>query len=210
MLSASLAKRAIDGLLDRLTAERRPRSPQSVLVDVHQMLAHKCSIYFSFRYISGAAAQGSSEAGSCRHGTLALAGFTAWLARRTSAEVRISEKQIRLSRESIEALDRPFLMPARYPGEARASINQNLLLRLLLLENLERGPALLEGLKVIPVEDGINLRVALREQPAEGERFAVHVFYRSPSARQYLTLSDLLGSSPRDLDFTGHRRVGVR
>ena len=47
-------------------------------------------------------------------GTLALAGFTAWLARRTSAEVRISEQQMRLSRESIEALDRPFLVLTHY------------------------------------------------------------------------------------------------
>lgn len=39
-------------------------------------------------------------------GTLALASFTAWLASRTSKEVKVSEEQVRLSRESIEAQEK--------------------------------------------------------------------------------------------------------
>jgi hypothetical protein len=43
-------------------------------------------------------------------GTLALALFTAWLAKRTSREVQLNEISLGLTRESIEALDRPFVI----------------------------------------------------------------------------------------------------
>jgi hypothetical protein len=163
-------------------------------------------------------------------GTLALAGFTAWLARRTSAEVQISEEQIHLSRESIEALDRPFLVLTHYSGEPSVGITQNLLL--LRVENLGKGPALFEGvrvrligrqarvelgenppegsIKVVPVEGGIDLRVPLREQLNEGARFAVEALYRSASAHKYMTLSDLRVLSDGGLNFLGHRRLDLR
>jgi hypothetical protein len=161
-------------------------------------------------------------------GTLALAIFTAWLARRTSAEVEISEEQIRLSQEGIEALDRPFLVPAHYSGEPEIGIASGLLL--LRVENLGKGPALFEeirvrnprsrdelgeqpaqrSIKVIPIEDGVDLRVALKEQLDEGSRFVVEAFYRSPSARKYMTLSDLRVLPKGRLDFIGHRRLNLR
>src|SRR5947209_1259249 len=43
-------------------------------------------------------------------GTLLLAASTAFLAVRTSREVKLTEQQVGLSRESIEALDRPFII----------------------------------------------------------------------------------------------------
>lgn len=43
-------------------------------------------------------------------GTLLLACFTAWLAFRTSRQVKLTEQSLDLSRESIEALDRPFVI----------------------------------------------------------------------------------------------------
>lgn len=43
-------------------------------------------------------------------GTGALAAFTAWLAARTSREVKLTERGLGLTRESIEALDRPFVV----------------------------------------------------------------------------------------------------
>ncbi|HVO53196.1 MAG TPA: hypothetical protein VMT37_02175 [Solirubrobacterales bacterium] len=163
-------------------------------------------------------------------GTLALAGFTAWLARRTSAEVHISEEQMRLSRESIEALDRPFLVLTHYSREPGIGITQNLLL--LRAENLGRGPALFESvrvrligrdarvelgenplkgsIKVIPVKDGWDFRVPLKEPLNEGMRFTTEAFYRSPSAREYMTLSDLRVLSNGGLEFIGHRRLNLR
>lgn len=43
-------------------------------------------------------------------GTLLLAFFTAWLAFRTSRQVELTKEGLGLSRESIEALDRPFVI----------------------------------------------------------------------------------------------------
>jgi len=43
-------------------------------------------------------------------GTLLLAVFTAWLAFRTSRQVKLTKESLGLSRESIEALDRPFVI----------------------------------------------------------------------------------------------------
>jgi len=163
-------------------------------------------------------------------GTLALAGFTAWLARRTSAEVHISEEQMRLSRESIEALDRPFLVLSHYSAEPSIGIAQNLLL--LRAENLGKGPALFEGvrvrliglharvelgenplegsIKVIPAEGSWDFRVLLKEPLNEGTRFTTEAFYRSASARKYITLSDLRALPDGGLEFIGHRRLNLR
>lgn len=52
MLCTCLAKREIDGLLDRLAAELRPRRPQGLLVDVNQVLTHPLSIYAEVSGIS--------------------------------------------------------------------------------------------------------------------------------------------------------------
>jgi hypothetical protein len=163
-------------------------------------------------------------------GTLALAGFTALLARRTSAEVHISEEQMRLARDNIDALDRPFLVLTHYSAEPCIGVAQNLLL--LRVENLGKGPALFErvrvrrigrhadvelgedplggSIKVIPVEGGWDFRVPLKEPLSEGMRFATEAFYRSTSARKYLTLSDLRVLSDGGLHFIGHRRLDLR
>lgn len=58
-------------------------------------------------YVSGDVTLGELIVGI---GTLALAGVTGWLARRTSEDVELSREGLKLTRESIEAADRPFLI----------------------------------------------------------------------------------------------------
>lgn len=130
-------------------------------------------------------------------GTLALAGFTGWLARRTSAEVEISEEQMCLSRESIEALDRPFVIPKRHSGTSRIPIGEGFFV--FRIENLGKGPALVEDIQLIGDSwheylddalggrvfaispgDGTNLRLPLTgDEPPEGTVLGLRIFYRS-------------------------------
>ncbi len=157
-------------------------------------------------------------------GTLALAGFTGWLARRTSAEVEISEEQMRLSRESIEALDRPFVIPKRHSGINRIPIGEGFIV--FRMENLGKGPALVEDIQLIgdpwneyldnalegrvfaiSPGDGTNVRLPLiGDEPPEGAVLGLRIFYRSASAAEYVTQSTLEVLTHSLCEFVGHYR----
>jgi hypothetical protein len=154
-------------------------------------------------------------------GTLALAAFTAWLAARTSAEVKISEEQISLSRENIEAQDRPFVIPT--PRAPRGVlINPAFIAN---LENLGKGAALIESIQIMskggheylddpfdgrvrPLAAASKLSISLPlkgSAPVEGTELTVSVHYRSPAGRRYSTRSTGVVND-ETLSFDGHRR----
>lgn len=163
-------------------------------------------------------------------GTLALALFTWLLARRTSAEVKVSEEQMQLSRESIElsrasieAIDQPFLVPQpREDGVARV---YNAFLQLS-IANYGKGAAILESIglftpdlvnlvttppdivRLIPVDKPMEViePVDASAWPAEGTRLRLRVTYRSSSGTRYLTDSTV-EDTPRQLKFLGHQRL---
>jgi hypothetical protein len=96
-------------------------------------------------------------------GTLALAGTTAWLAHRTSQEVGLTETSVFLTRESIEAIDRPFVVPTPHRDHAGRGIefeegefsydDPDQVLRqwhfYLRLWNIGKGPAIVDSLELI-------------------------------------------------------------
>ncbi len=157
-------------------------------------------------------------------GTLALATFTAWLARRTSAEVQVSEKQMRLSHESIEALDRPFIVPERRANRGILIGDGHLTAKLC---NHGKGSALVEEVQLVsdawtqylqnPFENSVRaiapagelaIRIPLTQSPPpEGGELAFRVFYRSASGVRYVTISEARVVSDGLIDFTGHQRV---
>lgn len=139
-------------------------------------------------------------------GTLALASFTAWLAWRTSREVKVGEEQLRLTRESIEAVDRPFVMPTPRINRGIVIAQEALTLK---LKNYGKGPALVEGLtmttrkksdwvvnpldgnvRAITPTEALSIRARLRgEAPPEGTNVALTITYRSASGARYSTRS---------------------
>lgn len=150
-------------------------------------------------------------------GTLALAIFTAWLAKRTSREVELNEHGLRLTRESIEAIDRPFVI-------ASANNHYNALAFLdpggehpgmrfaYCLWNLGKGPAIVEqvslrdsaGTEYLTEIDGLERAIAvapgIRDEltpfaggvPGVGAELRLSIRYRSASGRRYRTESALL------------------
>jgi hypothetical protein len=157
-------------------------------------------------------------------GTLALASFTAWLARRTSAEVQISEAQMKLSYESIEALDRPFVVPERPTSKGIVVRDGHLTAK---LRNYGKGPALVEEIQLVddlslqylknPFENSVRAiapagELALRaplavRQLHEGAKLDFRVFYRSASGIRYVTISEARVLADGLIDFTGHQRM---
>jgi hypothetical protein len=149
-------------------------------------------------------------------GTLALAAFTAWLAARTSAEVKVSEEQIRLSREGIEALDRPFIIAS--PDEEHSLLGfaevgpQHAGWRFVYrLWNIGKGPAIVENMSLVdastqreyltsnekmerpvamqpPVYDGLSQLVS-NSPPGAGAELILRITYRSASGTRYVTSS---------------------
>jgi hypothetical protein len=83
-------------------------------------------------------------------GTLALAGFTWWLARKTGQEVKKTDETLRLSRENIEAIDRPFVIGIPAEGEAALEIRDLHAIRSLAmrLSNVGKGPAVVGDIRL--------------------------------------------------------------
>jgi|GEM_PF-3840195 len=147
-------------------------------------------------------------------GTLALALFTAWLAKRTSREVQLNEISLALTRESIEALDRPFVIAT--PNENYAALaflepgpvhpGMRFAYR---LWNIGKGPAIVEhvslkegtgrellidsferAISAPGVRDELN---SLKEGiPGVGAQLSLQIHYRSAAGRTYTTVSRLL------------------
>ncbi len=157
-------------------------------------------------------------------GTLALALFTAWLAIRTSAQVKISKKQMGLTLEGIEAADRPFLVVSRNLGVEGVQFSSRSLE--FGISNLGKGPAVIEEMLLLsaggknlfyephePVRalaagDRVDLQRTLNEpQPASGAYAWLHIYYRSASGVQYSTESTLEVTEDGTCRSRGHRRT---
>jgi hypothetical protein len=158
-------------------------------------------------------------------GTLALAAFTAWLAWRTSAEVTASEEQIRVSRESIEAQDRPFVVVQGNTAlRHRIQFIQSLLM--FGINNVGKGAALveetelltgegtnlfnapLEAVLVLAAGEERNLRMpAEKGIPNAGTSLILRVWYRSASGARYVTESQLEVIEKGSCKARGHRRI---
>jgi hypothetical protein len=156
-------------------------------------------------------------------GTLALAGFTAWLARRTSAEVEISEAQMRLARSAIEAQDQPFVIPASRTPRG-VLIGSSFIAK---LENLGKGPAMVHSVQirssstnhpylddpfegqVRAIAPGQSLGIALplmEGAPSKGTHLTVQISYSAASGVGYTTYSSGLVLDLERLAFSGHQR----
>jgi len=158
-------------------------------------------------------------------GTLALAGFTAWLAWRTSAEVAASEEQIRVSRESIEAQDRPFVVAKGNTSLShRIGFVQSLFV--FAIDNVGKGAAIveevtlmtgegtnlfdapLEIVPVLPAGEDRNLRMQSdKGTPNAGTNLVLNVRYRSASGTRYVTESQLEVIEKGFCKTRGHRRI---
>ena len=157
-------------------------------------------------------------------GTLALALFTAWLALRTSAQVKISKKQMRLTLESIEAADRPFVVVCRNMGVEGVQFSSRSLK--FGISNLGKGPAVVEEMLLLSSEgknlfdephepvravaagERVDLQRTLNEpQPASGTHARFRIHYRSASGAQYSTESTLEVTEDGTCRSRGHRRT---
>jgi hypothetical protein len=159
-------------------------------------------------------------------GTLALALFTGLLARRTKAEVKINEEQIALSREGIEALDRPFVFVSRKDRNLAAHVIEDVMH--FSLTNLGKGPGIVHQVELLThsgknlfsgyledvrairpaPSDSVPLEMRLSaKQPVEGELVTLRVWYRSASNVGYVTDSCLELNADRYFRYRDHRRV---
>lgn len=152
-------------------------------------------------------------------GTLLLAFFTYRLATRTSRVAALTERGLALSRESIEALDRPFIIAS--PDEQHQLLGFSNQLGpehegwrfVYRLWNLGKGPAIVEQMSLVdpdssreyldesekmersvamnpPVHDGLT---KLRNgTPGAGANLLLKITYRSASGSRYATVSRLL------------------
>jgi hypothetical protein len=157
-------------------------------------------------------------------GTLALAIFTGRLASRTSDEVSLSEKQLRLTQESIEAIDRPFIVVSRRDEEMAQLIGNDDAVKFT-LSNLGKGPGIVSQLAFMtpsgdnllkePLGEARSLaprnRVPLilplgEQRPKEGEMLTMQIAYSSASGYRYCTETDLLLIEQGRFSYQGHRR----
>jgi hypothetical protein len=153
-------------------------------------------------------------------GTLLLALFTYRLARRTSDVAELTESGLALSRESIEALDRPFIIAS--PGEPHRLLGFSDKLGpehpgwrfVFRLWNLGKGPAIVENMPLIdsvtehnyltvnetmeravamqpPVYDGLSTLVD-NSPPGAGAELTLRITYRSASGARYVTISRVM------------------
>ena len=131
---------------------------------------------------------------------------------------------MRLSRESIEALDRPFIVPGRRTGRGVLVGDGHLTAR---LHNHGKGPALVEEVQLVdgswtqylknPFENSVRaiapaghleLHIALtKSPPSEGGELSFRAFYRSASGVRYVTVSEARVVADGIIDFNGHQRV---
>jgi hypothetical protein len=149
-------------------------------------------------------------------GTGALAWVTAKLAHRTKEEVDLSREGLSLTRESIEALDIPFLVASfdlEYPnlnlspvfeGDREEPVDAEWTIALK-VENVGRGPAVLFGAiatspgaeegsegrwaveMVLKPDEMQELSVSTTVDPNPGRELSVLLFYRSASGIRYVT-----------------------
>jgi hypothetical protein len=149
-------------------------------------------------------------------GTGALAWVTSKLAHRTKEEVDLSREGLSLTRESIEALDIPFLVASfdlEYPnlnlspvfeGDREEPVDAEWRIAME-LENVGRGPAVLfgaiatspdaatssEGLwrveMVLKPGEVQELSVSTTVDPTPGQELLVLLYYRSASGIRYVT-----------------------
>jgi hypothetical protein len=150
-------------------------------------------------------------------GTLVLAAFTYLLALRARQQVEESGQEIvtsreglEVARESIEAADRPFVIPTPMPGSSGIELRANSELTIRLW-NLGRGPAIVSDVQLelgdhevltslggfIPIHAGgaadqaLRLRGPVNDLIGRGElgdHGTLRVFYNSASATSYMTL----------------------
>jgi hypothetical protein len=149
-------------------------------------------------------------------GTLLLATFTWNLARRTSKAVKISEVGLELSRESIEALDRPFVIATpdgnrSLLGFAEVGPEHPGWRFVYRLWNLGKGPAIVDAMSLVdavsqrehltqdelmerpvamtpPVYDGLS-RLEGNSPPATGSELTLRIWYRTASGTRYVSIS---------------------
>lgn len=149
--------------------------------------------------------------------TLILGGVTAWLARRTSADVKLSAENVALAREAIDEQMKPFLVATpEKPGfdlsstydRGVAELTGAAWLCYVALENFGRGPAILDGLTLeteqeenlvddewkveeiyLPDSDPKSIGISLgkNEPPEEGKLLVLSLFYRSAAGQHYET-----------------------
>lgn len=147
--------------------------------------------------------------------TLLLATITAWLARRTSRQVTISEKGLGLTRESIEAFEKPFMIATPDANYTMLGFKEvgpqhpgwRFVYR---LWNLGKGPAIVENMSLVdnrgreyltssermerpiavdpPVFDGLSTLVD-NSAPGTNTELTLRIRYRSASGRRYTTVS---------------------
>jgi hypothetical protein len=155
-------------------------------------------------------------------GTLGLALFTGLLAKRTGREVKVSEEQIRLTRESIEAVDRPFIIVSRKDGFI-ARMAGNVIE--FALSNLGKGPGIVDELvlfgssgddllvggldesRSLAPENRVPLEMSIGENRiAKGDEVTLRVRYQSASGFSYHTDSYLRLGDRYQFSYHGHRR----
>jgi hypothetical protein len=160
-------------------------------------------------------------------GTLALALFTAWLALRTSAQVKISKEQMQLARESIEASDRPFVVPKRNTEVEGVKFEPWVFV--FGITNIGRGPAVvekmhllddreanlfdepLEAVRALAADEKVDLQRALASQskPPDGASVWLHIYYRSAAGTSYRTETTLEVTENGFCKSRGHRRTKI-
>lgn len=149
-------------------------------------------------------------------GTLLLAAFTFRLAQRTSREVTLTEEALALNRESIEALDRPFVIATPDGNHHLLGFKElgsehpgwRFVFR---LWNMGKGPAIVEHMSLVesfrhheyltgdesmeravamdpPVFDGLS-RLVGNAPPGPNADLVLRIHYRSASGVGYVTTS---------------------
>jgi hypothetical protein len=159
-------------------------------------------------------------------GTLALALFTAWLAWKTSAEVKHGETQLRLTQESIEAIDRPFVVVSRRDEEMAELLKHGTILKFA-LSNLGKGPGIVNELTFVrsagqnllekPLGEArslapgnlVRFELSLTKPLQDGEMLTMKTLYSSASGYRYCTESRLQFRTPDRFSYQGHRRTDL-
>jgi len=145
-------------------------------------------------------------------GTLALAGFTWLVAHRT--------------RNSIEALDRPFIFVSRKDDDSIARLGKRAMY--FSLTNLGKGPGIVHNVELLTPSgdnlfsgslenvrairpatiDTVRLKMKLGTvRPVVGEEVRLRTLYRSASNFPYTTDSYLMLGTEGDFYYRGHQRL---
>ncbi|HEV7481503.1 MAG TPA: hypothetical protein VGO13_00185 [Solirubrobacterales bacterium] len=150
-------------------------------------------------------------------GTILLAGFTGLLAKKTSGEVELTKRGLDLTRESIEAADRPFVIAT--PNEERQAIGfldpgpgHDGIRFVYRLWNIGKGPAIVAHVSLVDATSGreylseegqferaVAIAPAGRDElgllvdgaPGVGAELILQVNYRSAAGNEYMTRSQV-------------------